>query len=435
MTPQHLFALFKPADFALCGLLRTFAPMKRYMLLLGLLLLCPLYAASANVLRTAKENIKKRQHLEQTARELVAEAQKEGMKHDRQIECYQLAAECSKLINEAENVRVYLKQPYDTVKFFNTVRNVFLYIEKADSVSCTPNEKGVIKRNNPERYRSLLLPLRANLLKGGMWFYKKVQLQTAYDYFDLYIRMAKSTIFINDNFVTTDPELPTAAYLAVFIAQMNRNYDGVIEHASMAKREGEHAPLIQEFYARAFETCGDTARWVAALEDGFHTYPQRHYFFSRLMDYYTMTRQEEKGLAFCEAAIQGADSVPLYWYGKGLMLLRLNRDREAIDACDASLKLDPNYVNAHYTKGIASLNLAVIYAEQACTDVTDPRCKRDMEIVRSLYELARRPMETVRRLVPADSRRWAAPLYRIYLHLNMEREFEEMERILQESRQ
>ena len=403
-------------------------------LIIYILLLCSLPAGSVNVIRQAKENIKKKQKLEQTVNELVAEAKKEGQKHDRQIECYQLAAECSKLVNEAENVKVYLKQPYDTVKFYNSVRDLFRYVEKADSVSATPNEKGVIKRNNPERYRSLLLPFRANLYKGGMWFYKKVKLGEAYDYLDLYIRMAKSAIFLNDNFVTTDTVLPTAAYLAVYIAQSRQNYDGIIEHASMAKRAGQNAPMIQEFYARAFEARNDSARWLAALNDGFQMYPERHYFFTRLLDYYTSTHQEKEGLAFCESAIQGTDTVPLYWYGKSLMLLRLNRDREVIDACDACLKLDPEYVNAHYNKGIASLNLAVIYAEQACTDITDPRCKRDLEIIRSLYELARRPMETVRRLKPNDSRLWAPPLYRIYLHLNMEREFSEMERILHENK-
>lgn len=405
-----------------------------YILLFILFVLCSLPLGAANVIRQAKENIKKKQKLEQTVQELVAEAKKEGQKHDRQIECYQLAAECSKLINEAENVKVYLKQPYDTVKFYNSIRDVFLYVEKADSVSATPNEKGVIKRNNPERYRSLLLPLRANLLKGGMWNYKRVNLPTAYGYLDLYIRMAKSAIFLNDNFLATDTVLPTAAYLAVYIAQNQQNYDGIIEHASLAKRAGENSPMIQEFYARAFEARNDSTRWIKALNDGFQAYPEHHYFFSRLLDYYTMTRQEDKGLTFCESAIQRSDTVPLYWYGKSLMLLRLNRDREVIDACDACLKLDPDYVNAHYTKGIASLNLAVIYAEQACTDITDPRCKRDLEIVRSLYELARRPMETVRKLMPEDSQRWAPPLYRIYLHLNMEREFEEMERILQQNK-
>ena len=51
-------------------------------------------------------------------------------------------------------------------------------------------------------------------------------------------------------------------------------------------------------------------------------------------------------------------------------------------------------------------------------------------MIRSLYTLAKLPMEKVRQLAPADTARWAAPLYRIYLNLNMGPEFDEMDRIV-----
>ena len=39
-------------------------------------------------------------------------------------------------------------------------------------------------------------------------------------------------------------------------------------------------------------------------------------------------------------------------------------------------------------------------------------------------------MERVRRDDPENSERWAAPLYRVYLNLNMGKEFDEMDTIL-----
>ena len=47
-----------------------------------------------------------------------------------------------------------------------------------------------------------------------------------------------------------------------------------------------------------------------------------------------------------------------------------------------------------------------------------------------LYREAKGPMETVRKLAPEDSKRWASPHYRIYLNLNMGKDFAEMEKIL-----
>ena len=78
--------------------------------------------------------------------------------------------------------------------------------------------------------------------------------------------------------------------------------------------------------------------------------------------------------------------------------------------------------------------MAVTYAENACTDVTDPRSKTDREEIRKLYMLAKEPMEKVRQMSPNDVDRWAAPLYRIYLNLNMGDEFDEMDRILNQSK-
>ena len=62
----------------------------------------------------------------------------------------------------------------------------------------------------------------------------------------------------------------------------------------------------------------------------------------------------------------------------------------------------------------------------------NPQSRRDLEIIRSLYLLAKQPMEQVRKLAPDDKARWAGPLYRIYLNLNMGNEFDEMDRILKE---
>ena len=402
--------------------------MRRYVLYIFLLFSVP--ATSVNVIRQAKENIKKKQNLEQTQKSLLAEAAKEGTRHKQKLLCYQLAAECSKRINEIENEKLYLKQAYDTVKFYSAIRDMFLFIGQADSISQTPNDKGVIVRNNPRRYRDLLLPYRSNLLKGGKWYYLRNNFSTAYTYFDLYINTAKSAIFMKDNFLATDTLLPSTAYLAVFSAQQQNHLEGVIKHAKLAKKAGQKSDLIQEYYARAYEQRTDTVHWLAALMEGLREFPQQPYFFTHLIDYYTDVNQGERGLEICDSLIQTDDTIPMYWYAKSLMLLRLHRDREVIDACDVCIKLAPDYVNAHYNKGIASLNLAVFYAEEASTDITDPRFKIDQEKIRNLYLLAKEPMEMVRKLSPNTPERWAAPLYRIYLHLNMGDEFDEMDKIL-----
>ena len=399
-------------------------------LLFYIFLLVSVPALSNGVTRQARENIKKKQKLEQTVKDLVGLAKKEDTPHRLRIECYMLAAECSKRINEVENEKLYLKQAYDTTKFYASIQDMYRYMELADSVSSTPNEKGVIKRKNPRSYRDFLRPYRSNLLNGGLWHFSRNRSAQAYNYFDNYLNTAKSAVFVQDNYFMTDTLMPSAAYMAVFAAQDSKNLDGVIKYAKMAKRAGQKSYLVQEYFARAYEAKEDTAHWIPSLYDGMREFPQHHYFFSHLLDYLTETKQYERGMTVCDSMIQESDTVALYWYAKGMLLLRQHKDREAIDACDSCLALDSTFVNAYYNKGIAALNLALIATEHACTDVTDPQSRIDRQTIHNYYLLAKGPMEKVRALEPENSDRWAAPLYRIYLNLNMGKEFDEMEKIV-----
>ena len=94
--------------------------MKKLTILLLLLLSVPAFPAS--VIRQAKEAIKKKQNLEATAKNLLAEAAKPENKHADRVECYILAAECWKRVNDEEKMKVYLKQKEDAKEVFSIIR-------------------------------------------------------------------------------------------------------------------------------------------------------------------------------------------------------------------------------------------------------------------------------------------------------------------------
>ena len=402
--------------------------MKRLTILFLLLISIPAFPAS--VIRQAKEAIKKKQNLEATAKTLLAEAAKPETRHADRVECYILAAECWKRVNDAENMKLYLKQKYDTAKFFSSIRQMYDLLEKADSLETMPDEKGRVRISNRRRSHDMLLPYRKNIFAGGNWYFRKAQMKDALGFFQTYIDAAESPIFTADDFLETDTMMPNVGYLAVHAANMSQQPDAVIKYAPLALRAGIRNFIVQEFLAKAWATKGDTAQHLVVMWEGLHKYPEHQFFYSHLIDHLIEERNYERGLAVTDSMIAWSDTVPLFHYAKSLLLLKLHRDEDAIKAADACIALDSNYVDAQYNKGIASLNLALIYSETACTDLTNPQCKRDREIIRSLYELARHPMERVRQLQPENKERWAAPLYRIYLHLNMGKEFDEMDKLL-----
>lgn len=403
--------------------------MRRIAFILLLSLTLPVVAAS--VLRSARESIKKNANLGATEKTLLEEAVKPSTSHADRAECYRLAAECNRKMHSQQNVKLYLKQQYDTTLFFSTLLKVFRQLELCDSVEQQPDEKGRVHLHNRKRSRDILMSYRKNLYNGGLFQFRKKAYAVAFPYFDTYVSCATHPIFAADSLLKTDTLLAHASYLATLSAFQSKQPQGVVRHAELARKAGQQSFLVQEYLCRSYEALADSIKRIEALWLGLRDYASHPYFFSNLQDHLVEAGQLDRALEVADSMTQVDNRNPLYWYARSLVLLKLERDREAIDACDSCIACDSNYVDAYYNKGIASLNLAVIYTEQACTDPSDPKCLRDQQIIRSLYNLAKMPMEKVRELQPDNVQRWAAPLYRIYLHLNMGREFDEMDRLLQ----
>ena len=74
--------------------------------------------------------------------------------------------------------------------------------------------------------------------------------------------------------------------------------------------------------------------------------------------------------------------------------------------------------------------MAVIVQETSCKDVNNPQYLEDKRRAQELFRQARPCMETVRKLQPDRQDRWASPLYRIYLNLNLGDEFNEIDKLL-----
>ena len=60
---------------------------------------------------------------------------------------WDVAGYIQKRINEKEMENAYLRKPYDTLKVYNSVLNMYNYYVKCDELAQIPNEKGKIKTN------------------------------------------------------------------------------------------------------------------------------------------------------------------------------------------------------------------------------------------------------------------------------------------------
>ena len=120
-------------------------------------------------------------------------------------------------------------------------------------------------------------------------------------------------------------------------------------------------------------------------------------------------------------ALEVNDSSMLYLYAKSTVLFNMGRYDESIALSDTLIAMNDSLPEPYYNAGTAYINKALKLHPL-----------REKKQVRSTYSLARPYMERYRKLAPQQKQKWGPALYRIYLNLNMGKQFDEIDRLLKE---
>lgn len=373
--------------------------------------------------KTAKLALKNSNNHDAAEKGLLAALPREDVDNKDRVRIYYTAALLQQNLNGVHNRNAYLKQQYDTVAFFATTLQMYQHLMRCDSVDMIPNAKGVVKRKYQSDVASLMKKHRKNLLNGGIFQMKKKAYPVAFDYMDAYLKTNRNP---------KDTIIPRVSYWATICAYNAKNPVNTRRYidAAIAWADSAQKPVLQEYKARTYVWQNDEKNWLNELNTGVKLYPEHDYFFLNLLDWYNTHHQYEQGLALADSLLDVHHEKPLFWYAKSLLSLGKEDYQHCIQFSDSCIIRDKNYADAYYNKGLSFCNLALIAQQDACNDLKDPKCIEDRRVIQSLYQSARPCMEKVRQLQPENSARWASPLYRIYLNLNMGKEFDEIDAVL-----
>lgn len=403
-------------------------PMKRQYAFVVLLLLVCSAMSGGNIIKEAKEAIKNGSNLEQTESKLMEAVKTEDNIYKR-LDYYYYAALLNRKINDMENEKLYLKQAYDTAKFFNSIYAVFQHMNAYDSLADSLSSEKKIRKYKEKAYH-LLESYQMNLLNGGKFFFMRKDYGRAYDFFDCYLMAAEKGFFYVKPAEKRDSVLRRVARWATSCAYRVKDPGKVLVHSELALQDTVVRRFIYEYRAKAYLALGDTARWLSTLKDGLIHEPDYSYFFASLTDYLNRNQRYEEALHLADTMLTFRPQNTFIWYAKSLVLLNLKRYEESIVAADSAIAHDSIYMYAYYNKGLAFCNLAVKMSDSAAVNIANENYQNLHQQSVAYYAQALRPMEIVRVLAPKDTLRWAPPLYRIYLNLNMGPQFESMEAIL-----
>ena len=324
--------------------------------------------------------------------------------------------------NSIQNTKAYLKQTCDTAALFSTLLNMYGNLYHCDSLDSVPVSNGIVKLKYKSRTNSLRAKHLPNILNGGLYYLAKNDYTTAYNFFDTYYTYTQPS----------DAMISKVAYWATFSSYKLGKYANTLKYIDKAfgivgEQEGA---ILQEWKCRSHIALNDVDAYKDDLVKGVREFPSHDYFFVNLADIFSEKHLYDEGLKLADSLISLYPEKPLYWFSKSKVMLAENDYYKCVEYSDSTIRRDSTFTDAYYNKGISYINLALIRQDEACTDITDPKCLEDKKAIEALYRKAQPCMEMVRKLEPDNKERWGKHLYRIYMFLNRGKEFDEIDKLL-----
>lgn len=349
---------------------------------------------------------------------------REDVPNKQRVELYYTIALLDESMNDQENRKAYLKQKCDTARLFNTLLNMYDHLVLCDSVDHVPNSHGYAQPHYLRRTSSLRIKHRRNMLNGGKYYLIKSNYAQAYRFFDAYYQ------YRPDGDKT---DLAKVVLWATECSYVTKNHNNTLRYVDEAIKASPDSlrSILQEYKCETFKHLGKDSLRLEALKEGVYFYPLHDYFFVNLVDYYHNNKRYEEGLKLCDTLITQYPDSALYWFAKSGLTLDMENFESTIVFADSAIHRKPDYFDAHYNRGMAYVKLAIIAQEEACVDIHNHRFASDRLHIRSLYRAALQSMQKVREHEPDNKDRWASALYRIYLNLNMGKEFDEIDKLMQ----
>ena len=383
-------------------------------------------AAQKKQLSQARDNIKEGKNLDKVEASMWTLLKDSALQAN--VKMWVILTDALKAQYEQGNEKLYLKQNYDTAALFNTTKRLFTAMEGLDSVDMQPDKKGRVEFKYRQRNAQYLNSIRLNLFNGGAYFVRKQNYQEAQTYFEQYLDCARQPLFEAYDYSQRDANMPRAAYWAMYCAYKEQNASLVLHYNDLAQKDTAHLSHAIQFEAEAYRQLGDTTHYVGSLKRGFSLFPKDPFFFTRLIEYYEREDLQDSAMHVADKALAVDSANVLFRLAKSTILLNMGLYDECIALCKPLVEENDSLADAYYNMGLAYFNKAITL------DKVRQNNKKMRQQTMAFYEQSRPCIERYRALEPDKARKWIAPLYTIYLNLNMGKEFDEIDKLRNEYR-
>lgn len=329
-------------------------------------------------------------------------------------------------LNDAQNLKLYLKQSYDTVAFFSTTHQIIQEAVRLDSIE---RQLQQTENKKPRETAFVVEQLRRyfpNIPVAARFFYKRKKFAEAMPYLRTSLDLPHTPIGIRSKLLTKQDTINAGLYLMT--AFQLKQYGEVHRYSELALQDTVARKTLIECLVYTAEAQQNPASYHHWLQTGWKDYPLHKMFFTRLADYYAARGDHKEVVRLATQQLQ-IDSTDIS------ALLARSMAELYLEHYDASIADGRNILQLDSANAEANYYIGAAYAAQALKvvlpdNVLSRSYRTALKQQQLLYTEAKPYLETYRERAPQHQNRWAPLLYKVYLALNEGSKFAEIEALL-----
>ncbi len=394
---------------------------QKFFIIIAMLVLCNAPALQAQkALKTLKSALKDKKYAESV--KTIETLRKDSVwKDSPKLAIY--AIDAYKGLNDAENLKLYLKKSYDTIAFFSTTKQIIDECILLDSLEKAKSKEKYKRRKliteNIHKYFS-------NIPPAARFLYKRGKFTDALPYLEMSLGLP-GTELGKDAHITVKSKQNLAA-LHVTCSFNAKEYGRMMRFAELALSDTASRPYILHCLALKSEAIGDTANYRKWLEQGLREYGRQTFFFIHLADYHLKAKNFKEVERMSKLRISTDSTCKAAWLALCNATFHLEDYERCIESAQKLSLCDSTNAEAYYYEGASYAALA---AQVPIPDNINSTAYRKATQNRRSYALKAEPaLEKYRSMTPESQKVWAPLLYQTYLILNRGKKFEEIDTLL-----
>lgn len=387
------------------------------------------------IVKEAKKNIESETGNAFQAKKLIDGAMQNDLLKDWD-QTWMTAAEIYSSIFKTEyNKSVMLGQRFDTLGMYTNLCKWIDFSIVADSLQQIPDAKGKTKSDVRKNFVQGIVTYSDNLFIGGVTYLQNNDFKNAFKLFDKYMSLENQEIFRDamaqeENF--TENRSRNAFYTA-YSAYSNDDWNNCLKYALMVDDE-KNAETAMQFICVSYEGLGDTVKWIESLKDGIVKFPTNTSFYDQLLGYYSGKNDNTALESFATEMIASNPDKATNYYILGFLAQQGKDYDKAIEQYNIALEKDETFTMA-YDNICLCYMMKAADLENANTKV-DPRSAAGKKLQAQVDDIVKQTIpyyEKWRTVKPDEVAKWGNGLYGVYYRLRMTKEFNEIEKLLQDN--